>query len=151
MNSQPKPTEVNWQPKPTEVTWQPKPMLSLCTGRMRTVTANVLFLCDEISTLRFDHLQQRSQWCVQRIYICDLNNSATIGVRNFTMSKFAGKMTTHCERLATARTEFGEVSDLQIQRFESDLHMAEGDDGYMMGSDMPFWQRDRLGVTPFRK
>ena len=29
--------------------------------------------------------------------------------------------------------------------------MAEGDDGWMLGSDMSFWQKDRLGVTTFRQ
>ena len=73
------------------------------------------------------------------------------GTNNLTMSKFTERMTAHTERFATARTQFGEVSDVQIQRFEDDFRMAEGDDGYMLGSDMSFWQRDRLECTTFRQ
>ena len=75
-----------------------------------------------------DNLRQSLELCAQRLTSETLQHC---GTNNLTMSKFTEKMTQHTERLATARTQFGEVSDVQIQRFEDALRMAEGDDGYV--------------------
>ena len=91
-----------------------------------------------------------SMCCAFSTTVGNSNTLQQIIVNNLTMSKFTEKMTQHTERLATARTQFGEVSDVQIQRFEDDLRSADCDDGFMLGADMPFWQRDRLGLTTFR-
>ena len=67
------------------------------------------------------------------------------------MPNFNDRIAELTQRQQTGATNSNEVSDESIENFEQALAQAEADSSYLLGSQIPNWQQERLGIRTFRR